>query len=125
MFYVDVGSLLYDTDVQIKLKCTLRPTELITDEYGVPIERDKVIFVECNIVEAQENIFDVQTNSYLVNTVYEIYIDYNKYKNINFDGAEFQYNNIVLQVTGTPLKHSYASHFILKAAQKKVINANC
>lgn len=123
MFYVDVRSLLDDVDVQMTLACTLRPTELKVDEFGVPVEKSETIYVQCNIVEAQENVFDVQTNSYLVNTVYEIYLDYDKYHMINFDGAEFNYNGMMLQVSGVPLKHSYASHFIVKAVQKKVKDA--
>lgn len=120
MFYVDVGSLLQDVDVEMTLTCRLRPTELITDEYGNPKEYDSSIRVDCNVIEARENVFDVKTNSYLVKTVYEIYLRYDKYGDIDFDGAEFVYNNMTLQVVGVPLKHSYASHFVLKATQKKV-----
>lgn len=123
MFHVDVSGLLDDVDVVMILACTLRPTKLIVDEYGVPVEKGETIDVECNVVEAQENMFDVQTNSYLINTVYEIYLSYDKYSMINFDGAEFNYNGMILQVSGVPLKHSYASHFVLKAVQKKVKDA--
>lgn len=123
MFHVDVSSLLSDIDVQETLSCRLRPTHFKTDEYGNPIDDGDTIYVNCNVVEAQENVFDVRTNSYLVNTVYEIYVPYNEYHMIDFYGAEFEYAGMKLQVTGIPLKHSYASHFVLKATQKKVKDA--
>lgn len=120
MFYVDVGDLLNDVGVRMTLTCLLRPNELDTDEYGNPLETGETINVDCNVVEAQENVFDVRTNSYLVNTVYEIYLSYKDYHLIDFEGAEFDYKGIIIQVSGIPLKQSYASHFVLKAVQKKV-----
>ncbi len=123
MFNVDVRGFLDDVSVATNIKCKLRPSKLITDDYGIPISDEKPRYIKCNIVESQENTFNVQTNSYLVSTVYEIYLDYDSYGHLDFTGAEFYYNGRILQVVGIPLKHSYASHFILKATQKKVNDA--
>lgn len=120
MFYVDVSELLDDVTVNKKLKCRLSANSLETDEYGNPIESQDIIDIDCSIVEDQENVFDVKTSSYLVNTVYRIYLDNKKYGDVVFDGAKIQYGKKVLEITGNMLQHDYSSHMVLKAVQKKV-----
>lgn len=122
MFDVDLRRFLNDKSVTTTLKVRLRSNE-DTDEYGISTGvSEAMIDVIGSVVEKLENGFNVNTGTYFVRVVYKIYLDRRKYNKYDFTGAEINYNGKILQCTSYPLDRQYASHFVIYATEKRVID---
>lgn len=121
MFNVDLKDFLNSKAVTTLLKVRLRALE-DTDEYGISSGvSETMIDVTGSVVEKLENGFNVNTGTYFVRVVYKIYLDRKKYNKYDFTGAEINYNGKILQCTSYPLDRQYASHFVIYATEKRVV----
>lgn len=120
MFYVDLRNFLSSQGVPEKITIRTRPADE-TDDFGIqaPIEAEEQE-IEGVITEKLENGYDSNKGVFLERVVYKIYLDREKYQNIDFLGAEIKFRGKEFMGVSYPLIRPYASHFILTATERKV-----